>query len=51
MTKARFTEEFKEEAVPGMPVGTPGMKRGNTVQSHNVISFDEQGNMEVFAEH
>ena len=46
-----FRPDIKGIAVPGMPVGTPGMERGSTVQSHNVISFDEQGNMKVFAEH
>lgn len=46
-----FRPEIKGIAVPGMPVGTPGMESGSTVQSHNVISFDEQGNTEVFAEH
>jgi hypothetical protein len=46
-----FRPDIKGIAVPGMPVGTPGMERGSTIQSHNVISFDEQGNMKVFAEH
>ena len=38
-------------AVPGMPVGTPGMEIGDIKHSHNVMSFDEKGNMEVFSEH
>ena len=46
-----FRPDIKGIAVPGMPIGTPGMERGNTVQSHNVMSFDGQDNMEVFVEH
>ncbi len=46
-----FRPEIKGIAVPGMPVGTPGMESGSTVHSYNVMSFDEQGNMEVFVEH
>ena len=46
-----FRPDIKGIAVPGMPVGTPGMERGSTVQPYNVMSFDEQGNMEVFVEH
>jgi hypothetical protein len=46
-----FRPDIKGIAVPGMPVGTPGMARGSTVQPYNVMSFDEQGNMGVFVEH
>ena len=46
-----FRPDIKGIAVPGMPVGTPGMESGSTVQPYNVMSFDEQGNMEVFVEH
>ena len=46
-----FRPDIKGIAVPGMPVGTPGMESGSTVQPYNVISFDEQGTMEVFVEH
>jgi len=46
-----FRPDIKGIAVPGMPVGTPGMETGSTVQPYNVMSFDEQGNMEVFVEH
>jgi hypothetical protein len=35
-------------AVPGMPVGTPGMESGDERESFTVFSFDEQGNTEVF---
>lgn len=38
-------------AVPGMPIGTPGMERGDSVESYNVLSFDSKGNIEVFVEH
>ncbi len=39
-------------AVPGMPVGSPGMEiAGNPGQPFDVISFDVDGNMDVFASH
>ncbi len=38
-------------AVPGMPVGTPGMEKGNSKEPYNVYSFDEKGNTEVFVKH
>ena len=46
-----FRPDIKGIAVPGMPVGTPGMESGSTVQPYNVMSFDEQGTVEVFVEH
>lgn len=37
-------------AVPGMPVGSPGMEvEGAAPQPFNVIAFDGNGKMEVFA--
>lgn len=36
-------------AVPGMPVGSPGMEVGTTVQPYNVVSFDKTGETKVFA--
>ena len=38
-------------AVPGMPVGTPGMERGDTKVPYNVLSFDKDGETEIFVEH
>lgn len=35
-------------AVPGMPVGTPGMESGDQRDSFTVFSFDKQGNTNVF---
>jgi len=37
--------------VPGMPIGTPGMERGSTVEPYDVLSFDKDGNVEVFVKH
>lgn len=34
--------------VPGMPMGSPGME-GLIKQDYDVLSFDEQGNVEVYA--
>jgi hypothetical protein len=37
-------------AVPGMPVGSPGMEvEGAAAQPYDVFAFDENGNTEVFA--
>jgi hypothetical protein len=36
-------------AVPGMPVGSPGMEVGSTVQPYNVLSFDKTGETKLFA--
>jgi hypothetical protein len=38
-------------AVPGMPMGTPGMERGDTVESYSVMSFDKIGNIKTFVKH
>jgi hypothetical protein len=38
-------------AVPGMPIGSPGMEVGSTVQAYNVMTFDKQGQSAVFASH
>ncbi len=37
-------------AVPGMPVNSPGMEvAGAETQPYNVIAFDAEGHMEIFA--
>jgi hypothetical protein len=37
-------------AVPGMPAGSPGMEDGSLTEgSFDVISFDQAGNIQVFA--
>lgn len=37
-------------AVPGMPVGSPGMEvAGSAPEPFDVIAFDDEGNTEVFA--
>lgn len=38
-------------AVPGMPVGTPGMEVGNKKQPFAVVSFDNKGKVKVFKEY
>lgn len=39
-------------AVPGMPIGSPGMEvEGRAAQPYQVISFDRQGRTAVFARH
>ncbi|MFO7684374.1 MAG: DUF411 domain-containing protein [Chloroflexota bacterium] len=37
-------------AVPGMPIGSPGMEvPGGEVQPYDVFTFDQNGNTEVYA--
>lgn len=36
-------------AVPGMPIGSPGMEVGTQVQPYDVMAFDKQGGCRVFA--
>ncbi len=39
-------------AVPGMPIGSPGMEAANgRVQPYDVLAFDAQGRTRVFASH
>ena len=38
-------------AVPGMPVGSPGMEMGNRRQSYQTILFTRAGRQTVFARH
>ncbi|MFU8831753.1 MAG: DUF411 domain-containing protein [Wenzhouxiangella sp.] len=35
-------------AVPGMPLGSPGMEYGNQRQAYDVVSFDDAGETAVF---
>ncbi len=35
-------------AVPGMPVGTPGMEMGGKKEQYDVVSFDSKGNTQLF---
>ena len=37
-------------AVPGMPIGSPGME-GPNPQAYDVVTFDAIGNTSVFASH
>lgn len=36
-------------AVPGMPVGSPGMEQGARRDPYHVVAFDQEGNTEVFS--
>ncbi|MDV3350120.1 DUF411 domain-containing protein [Leptolyngbyaceae cyanobacterium CCMR0082] len=38
-------------AVPGMPIGSPGMESGNYVEPYTVFSFEKDGLIATFAEH
>ena len=36
-------------AVPGMPLGSPGMEQGGTKEPYKVLTFDQAGKTTVFA--
>jgi hypothetical protein len=38
-------------AVPGMPIGSPGMEQGDRVDPYDVLLLDEAGNTTAFAHH
>lgn len=38
-------------AVPGMPVGSPGMESGSQIDPYTVFSFTKSGETAAFAEH
>ncbi|MEC4985297.1 MAG: DUF411 domain-containing protein [Oscillatoria sp. PMC 1068.18] len=38
-------------AVPGMPLGSPGMEAGDRKEAFAVISFNQNGETEIFQEH
>lgn len=38
-------------AVPGMPIGSPGMESGDIRQPYAVYTFTEDGSIEIFQEH
>lgn len=48
----RFLNETPKNAiglaVPGMPLGSPGMEQGNLKQSYDVLAFDATGKTLVF---
>lgn len=37
--------------VPGMPIGSPGMEKGDEVEPYDVILIKKDGSTEVFAKH
>lgn len=40
--------DVKGIAVPGMPIGSPGMEQGPRVEPYNVVAFDGQGNVALY---
>ena len=47
----KFLSERKDVlglAVPGMPIGSPGMEMGSRLDRYAVITFDDEGNVEIF---
>lgn len=40
--------DIKGIAVPGMPIGTPGMEMGDRQESFDVLGFKQNGDIQVF---
>lgn len=38
-------------AVPGMPLGTPGMEAGDIKEPFQVLAFNQKGEIRVFQEY
>ncbi|MCC5811732.1 MAG: DUF411 domain-containing protein [Ectothiorhodospiraceae bacterium] len=38
-------------AVPGMPIGSPGMEQGDRKDPYDVVAFDAEGNTRVYSQH
>ncbi len=38
-------------AVPGMPIGSPGMESGDIQEPYNVYTFTENGNTEIYQQY
>jgi hypothetical protein len=47
----RETPELHGISVPGMPVGSPGMERGDRVQPYDVVGFTANGDTTVVAQY
>jgi hypothetical protein len=48
---ARLLEERPAAAglaVPGMPVGSPGMEVGGKQEPYSVLLFDDEGNTQIY---
>ena len=45
----RENPKMRGLSVPGMPVGSPGMERGNRVEPYKVLTFTPAGDTTVFA--
>ena len=43
--------DFKGLAVPGMPMGSPGMEYGDKKDTYQVIAFKENGKLAIFNTH
>jgi len=53
-TIAKFLAEGSDAkglAVPGMPVGSPGMEMGDRVDPYDVVAFDADGRTAVYESH
>lgn len=46
-----FKPEISGLAVPGMPIGSPGMEMGNEIERFDTIAFGPKGPVGVFAQH
>ena len=38
-------------AVPGMPIGSPGMEQNNIKQAYNILAIKKNGSLEIYEKH
>ena len=43
--------DIKALAVPGMPIGSPGMEQGDTKERYDVIAIKKDGSTYVYSKH
>lgn len=46
-----FKPDVEGIAVPGMPIGSPGMEMGDETEPYATYAFDETGPLAIFARH
>ena len=46
-----FSPQVRGLAVPGMPIGSPGMEIGDEIEPYSSFAFTDRGDVRVFSGH
>ncbi len=46
-----FAPDVRGLAVPGMPIGSPGMEMGDEIEPYSTYAFSDQGDVHRFSQH